>query len=506
MAWAIGANSKEQTNGPVPRQFSSTDLVDCAGLGRTGAGMWRQCGEWSWRRSPTCRRIVKPCNCRTNGFDFVYASERNGPSKSGIRNYQQTGEPMEKRASGCKAGMWFVTVAFAAFVAGCGDGIFGSGGGAGVPGAPPGAIIPGAVCTVAGAGIPTVTSSNPANGATNVPTGPTITATFNMAMNPATINSNPAGTLLTFTLKETAGANVPGTVAMNGANTIATFTRSAALLANTQYTATITQAATSAGGTPLGCIVAWSFTTGAVVPLAINLGSAATFGIASREGLTSTGVTVVNGNVALFPLGACTDATGVPANCLVESKPPSATGLTVNGLIRFPTDSDAGATASAVTTDLTAAWNQGMAMVNTQPAIAADELGGKTFVPGVYENANLTLSAGGIATLDPLGDPNAVFIFKVTLGGDLVDSGTLLLPSRIDLVVPAQARNVWFVVGRDITIGSGTTWNGNILANRTATVLDGSTVNGRVLGGAGGAVAITLTGAAAPSVTTITVP
>ena len=58
----------------------------------------------------------------------------------------------------------------------------------------------------------------------------------------------------------------------------------------------------------------------------------------------------------------------------------------------------------------------------------------------------------------------------------------------------------------DLTVGSGTTWNGNILANRTATVLDGSTVNGRVLGGASGAGAITLTGAASPSVTTITVP
>jgi len=89
---------------------------------------------------------------------------------------------------------------------------------------------------------------------------------------------------------------------------------------------------------------------------------------------------------------------------------------------------------------------------------------------------------------------------------DLIDSGTLLLPSRIVLLNGAQARNVWFVVGRDITIGSGTTWNGNILAGRTATVKDGSTVTGRVLAGAAGAGAITLTGAASPSVTTVTVP
>ncbi|NTW99873.1 MAG: DUF3494 domain-containing protein, partial [Geobacteraceae bacterium] len=89
---------------------------------------------------------------------------------------------------------------------------------------------------------------------------------------------------------------------------------------------------------------------------------------------------------------------------------------------------------------------------------------------------------------------------------DFTDSGTLLLPTQIKLVNGAQARNIWFVVGRDITIGRGTTWNGNILAGRTATILDGSTVTGRVLAGAAGAGAITLTGAASPSVTTISVP
>jgi hypothetical protein len=246
-----------------------------------------------------------------------------------------------------------------------------------------------------------------------------------------------------------------------------------------------------------------------VVPLAIDLGSAASYGIASRAGLTSTGVTVVNGDVALYPLGLCTDATGAPANCLVESKPASALGLTVNGSIRFPTDSDGGATALAVTNDLVAAWTAGMGMVPTRGTIAADEMAGKTFLPGIYHNANLGLAANGIAMIDAQGDANAIFIFQVggvAPAGDFVDSGTLLLPSEIRLRNGAQARNVWFVVGRDITIGSGTTWNGTILAGRTATILDGSSVMGRVLGGASGAGAITLTGAASPSVTTITVP
>ena len=179
--------------------------------------------------------------------------------------------------------------------------------------------------------------------------------------------------------------------------------------------------------------------------------------------------------------------------------------MTVNGFIYWAGDPfDNGQTANTVTNDLNAAWTEGTSKVDTQGPVAGDQLAGKIFLPGVYHNANLGLSANGIATMDALGDDNAVFFFKVD--SDFVDSGTLLLPTRIVLVNQAQARNVWFITGRDLTIGSGTSWFGNILAGRTVTVNNGSTVLGRVLGGAAGAGAVTLTGAASPSITTITVP
>ena len=79
----------------------------------------------------------------------------------------------------------------------------------------------------------TVLSTNPSNGATNTPTstngdnnvvtGTAVSATFSQAMNPATLDSSPAGTLLTFTLKDSGGNIVEGTVAMNAAHTVATF-------------------------------------------------------------------------------------------------------------------------------------------------------------------------------------------------------------------------------------------------------------------------------------------
>lgn len=361
---------------------------------------------------------------------------------------------------------------------------------------------------------PEVTLTNPADLATNVPVDRIINATFSEEMRQSTMtNAN-------YTVKETAsGDNVLGTVAYDVQNDIAIFDPSNDLKPDTNYTVTVSNNATDLAGNALVVPAVgglpkpnpWTFRTAAtsvpVAPLAINLRSAVSFGIASRAGLTSTGVTVVNGDIALHPLAICTDSTGnlgASQTCLVKTYV-SPTGMSVNGSIYWAGDPfDNGGTALAVTNDLNIAWSEGRNKVDTQGAIPADQMGGNTFLSGVYHNANLGLAAGTVATLDAQGDQNAVFIFKVD--SDFTDSGTLLLPTRIDLRNGALARNVWFVTGRDITIGSGTSWNGNILAGRDVTVKDGSTVIGRVLGGAAGAGAVVLTGAASPSVTTITVP
>jgi len=372
---------------------------------------------------------------------------------------------------------------------------------------------------------PTVTITNPANIAINVLVDKKISATFSEGMNLATmITAN-------FAVKETvSGNNVPGTVAYDTQNNIATFSPLVSLTPNTDYTVTVTNGAKDLAGNALvvpavnGLPVPnpWTFRTAAtIVPppaLAINLRGAASFGVASRAGLTSTGVTVVNGDVALWlPAPTCTDSTGnlgASQTCLVKTYA-SPTGMTVNGSIYWAGDPfDNGGTANSVTNDLNVAWTEGMNKVDTRAGLLLGQLGapgpvGKIIVPGVYNEANLGFAAGSVATFDALNDANAIFVIKVgTIGGtgDFVDSGTLLLPTQVKLVNGAQARNIWFVAGRDITIGSGTTWNGNILAGRTASILDGSTVVGRVLAGAAGAGAITITGAASPSRTTISVP
>lgn len=368
---------------------------------------------------------------------------------------------------------------------------------------------------------PTVTITNPAALATNVPVTQSINATFSEEMR--------QGTMITtnFTVTETATPNVklPGTVAYDVGNNIATFNPDSNLLPDTEYTATVTNGAEDLAGNALVVPAVgappnpWTFRTAAtVVPppaLAINLRGAATFGIASQAGLTSTGVTVVNGDVALYPTAICTDSTGnngASQTCLVKTYASNGgTGMAVNGSIYFAGDPfDNGGTANSVTNDLNIAWVEGKNKVDTfAVGFLGGQLGGvgpagKILLPGVYHEAALGMAAGTVTTFDAQNDANAVFIIKVD--SSFVDSGTLLLPTQIKLANGAQARNIWFVAGLDITIGSGTTWNGNILAGRTATINNGSTVTGRVLAGASGAGAFSIVGAATPSVTTITVP
>ena len=106
------------------------------------------------------------------------------------------------------------------------------------------------VVLIAGCGqetvtVPSVVSTIPANGATNVAINTPISATFSMAMNPATLTSS------TFTVTGPGGA-VAGAVSYSGLT--ATFAPAAALAYATTYTATITSGATHPGA--LLCLVA----------------------------------------------------------------------------------------------------------------------------------------------------------------------------------------------------------------------------------------------------------
>lgn len=105
---------------------------------------------------------------------------------------------------------------------------------------------------------PTVTSTSPAAGATNVAVATAVTAVFSEAMDAATVNSS------TFELRDGANNLAAGTVAFAAATRTATLTPSAALTPSTSYTATVKGGAAGVAdlaGNPLAADLVWSFTT-----------------------------------------------------------------------------------------------------------------------------------------------------------------------------------------------------------------------------------------------------
>jgi hypothetical protein len=92
-----------------------------------------------------------------------------------------------------------------------------------------------------------------------VPINQALSATFSVAMTPATISST------TFKLSGPGGAAVTGAVTYVAAGSVATFTPAASLASSTVYTATITTGVEDLNSTAMASNYVWAFTTAAAI-------------------------------------------------------------------------------------------------------------------------------------------------------------------------------------------------------------------------------------------------
>jgi hypothetical protein len=176
------------------------------------------------------------------------------------------------------------------------------------------------------------------------------------------------------------------------------------------------------------------------------LGTASSFGVLSGSAVTNTGPTTVRGDLGVSPGSA---VTGFPPGIVI-------------GTIHA-----GDSVAAQAQSDATIAYNNAAGQA-CGFNLTGQDLGGMVLIPGVYcfdSSAQLT----GQLTFDGQGDPNSVFIIQI--------GSTLTTASNAQVLTIGQAQpcRIFWQVGSSATLGTDTSFAGNILALTSITLITGAT-------------------------------
>ncbi len=362
---------------------------------------------------------------------------------------------------------------------------------------------------------PTVLGTDPISNATNKAVNTKITATFSVAMLPASINN------FTFTLQQ-GTTSVAGTISYSG--TTASFMPTVNLTSNTVYTATITTGATDLLGKSLAKNYTWNFTSSSksdLVPPSVTLtdpANAATgvalgkvvlvtftepmdvatitpFTVALRQGTTSVASTVtLAGAVAtvtptssllastVYTVTITTGVKDVAGNPLATERTfsfttsPSGSNLAVVSLgaagnyVILAKTAINNISTSAITGDLglspaATSYITGLSITNATGYATSAQVTGKIFAADMADPTpiNLTTAVENMITAynDAAGRPSPDFSELGTgnIGGLTLTKGlykwtnTVTIPSSV--TVSGGANDVWiFQIAQNLTMSN----------------------------------------------------
>jgi type VI secretion system secreted protein VgrG len=184
------------------------------------------------------------------------------------------------------------------------------------------------------------------------------------------------------------------------------------------------------------------------------LGSADGYAVLAGSTVTNTGLTVLSGNLGVWP---GTAITGFPP------------GIVTNGSV-YSADTFSQQAENAVTT----AYNSIQGESHTQD-LTGEDLGGMTLTPGVYFFSSSAFLTGTL-TLNTEGEADPRFDFQI--GSTLITA----VGSSVDFIGNGGQCDVYWQVGSSATLGVDSTFAGHILANASITADTGADViNGGLL-------------------------
>jgi hypothetical protein len=210
-------------------------------------------------------------------------------------------------------------------------------------------------------------------------------------------------------------------------------------------------AAAAASVVAISAALLASAETAQAAALPVPMGTAEPFAVLGGTGITSTGTTVINGDIGSLPNPT----------------------MTVTGsVVLTGTDHRGDGVTATAKDDLTAAYLNAAGQTSDFPILG--DLAGQTLTPGVY-TAGSGISISGPTPLTLNGGASAVFVFQA--GSSLITSPN----TSVVLTGGVTACNVFWQVTSSTTLGVNSTFRGTILTLSDSTMNTGATLEGSLL-------------------------
>ena len=196
----------------------------------------------------------------------------------------------------------------------------------------------------------------------------------------------------------------------------------------------------------------------------VNMGLAGEFVILSKSGITNVYKSAVTGDIGASPItGAaillkCDEVTGT-----IFSVDAAGPACKITNASRLTT-----AVSNMQTAYTDAAGRSNPNFVN----LGAGNIGGKTLTAGLYKFTTAVIIPTNITIS---GSSTDVWIFQI--------AGTLKMSNavRITLTGGAQAKNIFWQTSGNVTLGTTSHFEGNILSQTGINLQTGASINGRML-------------------------